>query len=367
MAELRTLGLSGFDRDEEAAFRALFDATAVPGWSLVHEREAGALLIDVDSIYGQMGWLQAQGSGRPVAACTVAMRANADFVLRRPLTAEGLATLLQELETAVPPKHVSGVSRAVGAAPAASSTAVPAQAPQAPPPATEQKAAEPAPASTEAAPPTAPAPPASVETPPTPPPAPIAAPTPVARKKRLHDFLEPGALPGPVRLVGAEPLLAFDPNAFTYAGGQSLKPLVVHCTREIAVGDWQAVTAAEYTALKNEAGGTQPMARLRWLAALCAFDGVLGPGLVGAERFKLTKWPQSEREFPRHFKIATALLKQFCSLDELAATSGASRAEVADFINACHAISMIEAEGQPVAAASDPKSGGGLMNRIRGR
>jgi hypothetical protein len=358
MAELRTLGLSGFDRDEEAAFRSLFESTAVPGWSLVHERDAGALLIDFDSIYGQMGWLQAQSSGRPIAACTVALRAGTDFLLRRPLTSEGLTTLLRELEAAVPPKQVSGTARTVSAAPAA--TAVQAPQPSSPPPAIE------APPSTEAAPPSPTPPPASAETQ-APTPAPVATPAPTARRKRLHDFLEPGALPGPVRLVGAEPLLAFDPNAFTYAGGQALKPLAVHCNRDIAVGDWQAVTAAEYAALKNEAGGTQPMARLRWLAALCAFDGILGPDLVGAERFKLTKWPQSEREFPRHFKIATALLKQFSSLEELAAASGASKAEVADFINACHAIGMVEAEGPALPAASDAKAGGSLMDRIRGR
>jgi hypothetical protein len=362
MAELRTLGLSGFDRDEEAAFRALFDATAVPGWSLVNERDANALLIDFDSMYGQMGWLQAQKSGKPIAACTVALRAGTDFLLRRPLTAEGLTTLLHELEAAVAPRHVSGASRAVGTPPPAPPAPVAAAAaPAVEPPAPTAPPAD-APATP---PPQEPAPSPASASAPAVAPAPAAAPT-VARKKRLLDFLEPGALPGPVRLTGAEPLLAFDPNAFTYAGGQSLKPLAAHCSRDIAVGDWQALTAAEYAAAKEQAGGTQPMARLRWLAGLGAYDGRLGPALVGAERFKLTKWPQSEREFPRHFKIATTLLKQFASVDELAAASGASKAEVADFINACHAIGMIEAEGPPVATEVKA-GGGGLMDRFRSR
>jgi hypothetical protein len=369
MAELRTLGLSGFDRDEEAAFRQVFDAAAVPGWVLVAEQDANALVIDFDSMYGQMGWLKAQGTGKPIAACTVGMRADTDFLLRRPLTVEGLAELLARMESAVRPRHVTGQQPAVGGArPARPAAAADGAAPRprvtGPQPAVPAVAPPPSarPAATVAVPPAAATTPATTASAP-------AATAAAATPKRLLDYLDPARLPGPVRLGDAEPVLALDPHAFTYAGGAALKPLMVHCAREIAPAEWRALSPAEYTALKTGQGGTQPLTRLRWLAALCTWNGALCPELLGATRFKLSKWPQSEREFPKHFKIATTLLKHASTLEELAAASGASRGEVADFINACHAIGMIEAEGLPEAAPApaDPAARGSLMDRLRGR
>ena len=97
MARIRTLGLSGFSRDDETVFRELFQAAAVPGWQIGPEADAAALLIDFDSMYGQMAWLRAQGSGRPIAALTVALRADTDFLLQRPASAVSLRELLQQL------------------------------------------------------------------------------------------------------------------------------------------------------------------------------------------------------------------------------------------------------------------------------
>ena len=58
------------------------------------------------------------------------------------------------------------------------------------------------------------------------------------------------------------------------------------------------------------------------------------PGTSPNAKFKLIKWPQSEREFPKHFRIATVMMKGPASLTEIAEQSGASLAEVTDFVNA---------------------------------
>ncbi len=326
----RTLGLSGFDRDEEALFRTQFEAAAVPGWALAAENDAAVLLIDLDSMYGQMTWLKAQGGARPIVAVT-AGRADADFVLPRPVTADGLRTLLQQLGGGhARPAPVADVQ----ARPVADVRA-------APPKADADGPAMPSPAD-EAAPRATTAP-------------------------RLIDHLTAGTGRGPVRLKNAEPPLLFDSSAGTYVGGSTLKPLAAHCQRPIDAADLEPVDAAEYASQAGQLGGTQPLARLRWLAALHGFDGRLQPELAQAGRFKLSKWLQSEREYPKHFRIATAMLKQPCTIDELAAASGAGADEVVDFINACHAIGLVESDSTAGSPGSADAARGGLMSRLRGR
>ena len=108
---------------------------------------------------------------------------------------------------------------------------------------------------------------------------------------------------------------------------------------------------------------SQPLARLKWLAHLVRSDGELEAGLDAKGRYKLSRWPQSEREFPKHFRIATVMLKQAHTLDEIATQGGASSADVANFINAYNALGYIDREDQS-AAAGDSR-GGGLFGRAK--
>ena len=68
------------------------------------------------------------------------------------------------------------------------------------------------------------------------------------------------------------------------------------------------------------------------------------PGMDGSAKFKLSKWPQIEREFPKHFRIATAMMKGFAPLTEVADASGATLGEVVDFVNAYAAIGFVQQE-----------------------
>ena len=341
----RTMALCGIDRKAEESVQALFQQAARQSgmpWEIVAESQADALLIDIDSMYGQMSWMKAQGGPRPVVALTSSSRASADYILPRDFDAAALAGILTMLA-----ERVEGH----------------ADAPKAPEP------AAPEPAKVAAA-PTPAAPVESKPAPaPEPEPEPEAEPPAPPRAKRLVDFLLSGSIPGPVKLKQSDPALVIDPVSGTYLGGAALKPFLALADRELDGDSWDAVTPHEYEKLKSSQGGAaQPISRLVWIAGMGAHPGELAHDLAGAQRFKLNKYPQAEREFPRHIRIATAMLKQLSTVDELVKASGMEREEVVGYINGCHAIGLVESD-RPAAAVADSAepAKGGLFDRLRGK
>lgn len=362
MASIRKIAVSGFGRAEEAVFRALFEAAnrqVGGGFILCAEAECEALIIDADSIYGQMGLMQAQGSGKLLIALTSGSRVDADHKLDRPLDQASLARLLSALgsgeigsgsasqpkapQTPVPPPRAESPRSAAVAAP--SPTPRPEPKPKAPP----KVAAAMPPAA-------APIAPAAITSRPEPT---------ASRPRSLFEHLQPGVLTRAVKFQrGDAPPLVLEPQARVYLGGSTLKPYAEYLKSPIADEDFKPVSAAELAALEAAEGGRQPIARLLWLAALHAGDGQL-IGFDPSTRFKLGKWPQIEREFPKHFRIATVMMKQAATVDDIAAASGASREEVCDLLNAYLATGFAEPEqGQASAAAETARSG--LMDRLRG-
>ena len=182
----RTMALCGIDRKAEESVQALFQQAARQSgmpWEIVAESQADALLIDIDSMYGQMSWMKAQGGPRPVVALTSSSRASADYILPRDFDAAALAGILTMLA-----ERVEGH----------------ADAPKAPEP------AAPEPAKVAAA-PTPAAPVESKPAPaPEPEPEPEAEPPAPPRAKRLVDFLLSGSIPGPVKLKQSDPALVID-------------------------------------------------------------------------------------------------------------------------------------------------------------
>jgi hypothetical protein len=130
---------------------------------------------------------------------------------------------------------------------------------------------------------------------------------------------------------------------------------------ELAAADASPLDPAEFEAQR---GNAQPYMRLLWLCALAGGDGQLITGFVAGRKFVLTKWPQIEREFPKHFRIATAMMKGPALVQDIADASGASAAEVTDFINAGLVSGAIVAEGQ-AAAGGDPARAAALLARPR--
>lgn len=298
-----TFGIVGADEPLRARICALLDEQPqrLDGrWRLVERTAADLLLVDTESVYGHMDWLRERANGRLVAACASQPDPyRGEFHLPKPVLAADLAALLNQ----------------VGAL-------LSATAPE-----------------EEAPPPDAVAQPESVS-PPSPSPA------------SLLDLLEgPTAVEGRCRLAAeGRPELLLDPTARHWYCDGGLRPLAGWYAQPLPADAVRPLPAHEFGATVANLA-PQPYSRLIWLAHLLRGGGRLDPRLDPAARYKLAAWPPSEREFPKHFRIATAMLRQAATLEEIAGHSSATPADVADFVNAYHAIGYVEISPAPAAEA----------------
>ncbi|HEU4662419.1 MAG TPA: hypothetical protein VFS55_00165 [Dokdonella sp.] len=362
--KLHTVCVVGAPADVSARIHVLLDDQRTrldARWRVGDYVAADLLLIETDSVYGHMDWLKAQGSGRLVAALT-ATPESYDFAVRTPVDAAGLVAMLNRVSAhlAGDPTAAPAPSRPETAAP------VPTAPPSAPVAAAPAKAATPAKPAAQASVPqrTAPQPPAATPAARAPQaPAPHHGYTPVEHGRTLHlaDLLgQNSPFPGRLHLqANGLPDLFIDTHEQTWRSGGNLKAITPWCTRTIGHGEIQVTGEADYT---RQAGAlaAQPVSRLKWLVHLVGNDGQLEGALDPRGHYKLSRWPQSEREFPKHFRIATVMLKQAATVEEIATQSGASAADVANFINAYNAIGYIESE----TPAADAR-GGGLFGRAK--
>ena len=325
-----TLSLIGGNADETALLGRLLASRADAVWQLSDAASADVLCVDVDSVYGHMDWLKAQSSGRPVIALSSSEPHGAEYHLRKPLGSAALFALLDQMTSRLP--AAAPVVRSV--------TTNPAPEPRvnrpAPPP-----AAVPAPAP-------ASAPPVAAVEPSAPKPSP----------QTLLDLLD-APIASRVRLRASDlQLLILDgEERVAYAPDVTLKAMTSWCTRALDGVVVEPLDAAAFAMATRELASL-PYARLAWLAHLVGSDGQLEADLDRTARYKLARWPQSEREFPRHFRIATAMMKAPATLDDIVATSGASAEDVANFINAYRSSGHVEVESTSKNAPADQRRGG---------
>lgn len=361
-----TLGTTGMDSKTEAEVQAAFAiANADMGgrWTLRGDDGADYVIVDMDSLYGPMSWLRLHAAGRKVIGLTSVERTQTDYRLARPVSAGELAALLQQIAGNAPQQHP------VDAAPAHSTPApaptdhlheplahvdvteaAPVEAPAmaAPPPVV----AEPEPMAEQM--PAEPVPEPVVELPP---------------DRPLADWLQRGGLERRVRLQrhGVVAVL-IDPRTRVYHGPATLKPLAPYFEGTLVLEDFDTPDAAAWESEAAALGPAQPLSRLQWLGNLLAGRGTLLPGSDPDGMYRLGKWPQTEREYPKHFRIATSMMKGPATLDEIAAASGVSRDEVADFVNANLATGYAELVlPEPPAPEEPAPKPGGLFGRMRGR
>ncbi len=377
-----TLGLTGMDQATESELRSAFAqaATRVRGWSLLGENDADYVVVDMDSMYGPMSWLRLHAAGKHVIGLTSAPRTQADYRLPRPFDADALAVLLSELGGVVeepappapaPPPPPPAVAVEPPAPPAPTPTPPPpAPAPVPPPAVAAPQIRAPAPPATPAPPPVAVAPPAppapQPQTPPAPPPE-ADEPAPATGRNTLFaQWLRPGALTGRARYQGGQgPALFIDFVRREYFGPTTLKPLAEYFVATVGLRDFEQLDDAGWQAGVAGLGAAQPLQRLQWYGGLLAGEGRMLPGFDPEGRFVLAKWPQTEREYPRHFRIATAMMKGPQTLAEIAAASGVPEADVVDFVNASLVTGFASQAGDTAAAAE--ARAGGLLDRLRGR
>lgn len=348
---------------------------------------ADVVLIDVDSLYGHMDWLKAQSQGRKIICLTASSMGEQDVVIARPISVGGI-------------KHALALSAGDdlglgGVKPASNNTPIPTL-PQHARVTGEQPIVPmtPGPVRSEAAraehmeprrvtgeqPVVTTQRPSAVVAAPTAPPVRITgqqrsvpaapAPSPVNEQTLLRptastlaDYLLGDELDQPAMIARAGlPALVVDPVNDRYYGGLTLKPLLPYCQGRIERTEWKPVPEKDLAALRGGGSGL-PLSRLLWLYTLGTSNGAaLLPGLDNNARFKLLKWPQIEREFPKHFRIATAMMKAPSLLVEVAEFAGAALSEVIDFVNAYTAIGVVCPENQ--SALTDRKT---VLERLRAR
>lgn len=316
-----TLGITGMDRTTEAAVQAAFKAAnAETGqrWALTPSAEADYVVIDLDSLYGPMSLLKLHGAGKKIIGLTSIERSQTEYRLQHPISASDLAVLLSEIatdEAALPPEIAATA---------------------------EPSAHEPEPA---------PEPPAELP-PPEPPP---------AVRKPLLQWLQQG-LAQPRALLQCEglPSLLLDFSTHTWHGSLALKPLAPWFEDGLSEQDFQPIDSAAWDNAAAALGPAQPMARLLWLGGLLSKAPTSG-------RYVMTKWPQTEREFPKHFRIATVMMKGPASVAAIAEASQVPEDEVADCINANLATQHAEhAPDAPAPAPQPAHKHTGLFGRLRG-
>ncbi|MBN8726207.1 MAG: hypothetical protein J0H15_00700 [Xanthomonadales bacterium] len=306
-------------------------------WQPTAQADADVLVIDPDSVYGHMDWLRAQAQGRRVIACTHSPEAHAeDPCLRKPVSGADLARVLnlvgaglgrpsRDSRTAAPPQRATEASPLQAGSPAPAPVRSPLDAQ------TAGAAGKPSPP-----PPTAP---------------------PAAADRGLLDLLDPAVARGKLRLRATGlPELYLDPTAQAWHADAGLKSLSAWCRRSVAASEIEELSDDAFASAVATLPA-HPLARLVWLVHLARGGGTLDPRLDPQGLYRLTRWAQTEREFPRHFRIATVMLKQAATVEDIAAQSGAAAGEVADFINACHATGSVEQE-QPARPPEEGRRGG---------
>jgi len=325
-----TVCFSGFSREDEVQVLSAFDQANMrlpKRWAATNEKEAELIVIDMDTVYGHMTWLKANAAGKITAAVTSADRAEANHILHRPVTLEGLVQLLSQLSNQTP--SVLPIARTTGQQVALTAEMLHArstgeQAAFIPEESTHRTTGQQKAVASEAA--ASPRMTTGTQT---------AMPHLGPRALKLLDFLKPGVLGGPVKIqINDAPLLVIDPASQTYLGSSSLKPYVAYGIATLTEADFIAIDNDEFAQLGKQLGGSQPLSRLAWLAGLVGGNGQLLPAYNPNGLFKLDKWPQTEREFPKHFRIATVMMKGPAKLTDIAEQSGSSLADVTDFVNA---------------------------------
>ena len=373
-----TFGLTGMDPATENALKSAFmeaNSRISGSWQLQPETSAQYVVVDMDSLYGPMSWLRLHAAGKTVIGLTSAPRTQTDHHLAHPFDTDSVARLLEELAVKA------------GHAPAAVEPPSPAGLTPAPQPQDLLPEEQPLPADEEEAPPPEPSaairsrdvplttdprePPSAAVAQVMPPaptiqphaPKPPAAPT---QPQTLIEWLASGRLNGRIRLERDGVPLLIDTGKREYFGPTGLKPLTAHLQAHLSAEDLKTVTESEWNKQTATLGTAQPLLRLVWFGNLLAGAGQLVPGFDPAGRFQMVKWPQTEREFPKHFRIATVMMKGPATLAEIATGSGVPLPDVIDFVNANLATGFADVEHIP-EPEPEPSRSTGLFGRLRGR
>ena len=344
----RRLTLHGASEEDAAQIRNLLrraKSEIRSGWNLYAGDDTDLLIVDVDTVYGHMDWLRMLGQAIPVAALTRHTKfEDHDLILHKPVVMENLSELLQRAAEKTADRPESATIRAVRQPLRTGKT----------PSRTEKPDLETGAKHS---------PPADGGAPESSPSAVTQAP---AQVRSLLEWITQGELDGHSWLqVDDLPGLLLDPGERQFYTSASLGALSPYCVMTISAAQWKRLDSEAATASRATLKA-QPLSRLLWLCHASGSNGRPADGLDINAQHKLGRWPQIEREFPKHFRIATEMMKQPATLTEIAERSGAPLADVINFTNAYNAIGYIET--QPLAAGDvdgNEAERGAIFSRLR--
>ena len=300
--EQHTIALAGMSNEKIDAFRTALKISAAR-WTLVDGVQADLVVVDIDDSDEPLLRLRAEpGPTRRIAVFTDrADPADHELVLKKPLYSNKLKSLLD---------HVDELLAHADTNASAPPQSLPADAPE---------AREAIPAAVD------PSTPACTGTIP---------------GEDIHDHQEERSTVGAhllandvhgpwrVALDGVELLL--DPDTDSYHAAAAIRPL--QALLELPLESIQPLDPEAVEQMR--ATSALPMMRLRWFAALCGMAGPSTAVVDPQSAYRLTRWPQIEREFPQHFRIAKTMLKCAGTPREIAVAAGATIEDVVAFIRA---------------------------------
>ncbi len=320
-----TLTLCGFDEVESARIEALLtqvQSTAGKRWQSGDLSSADLVLVDTDSVWGHMDWLRMQGSEHRLAACSHARPRHDDVLaIQSPVTALAMQTLLAQAESMIQ-------ASATSASTAFTSPLCRASKPFRPLPFAVHRLLKDRNITT-AETPTGDAKPAPV------------ADTTASSNTSLGSLLNRGQLSTAFQITLEGRYLTIDPNTEQFwTDAASLKPLAPLLA--LPVDRCSRPDTEKLETLRKTNG--QRLARLKWFAALIQTPGVLPSGIGVSTILHMDRWPEIEREYPRHFRIATALMKQPGTVKQIAQRAKVDETDIIDFVRAYQAIGFVVQE-----------------------
>ncbi|HKU79071.1 MAG TPA: hypothetical protein VJQ42_04450 [Rhodanobacteraceae bacterium] len=178
---------------------------------------------------------------------------------------------------------------------------------------------------------------------------------PVNAAEALALALVQGTFSSPRKLVGPDGAeLVVDPEKDVYHfEATALKPLAALLQQPASA--WTPIYSEALNAARA-ANPAQPLGRLRWYAGFIATPGILGRKLNRSERYKLTRWPETEREYPKHFRLAKEMVKDYATVDEIVAASGMTYEEVVDYMNGSFADGRLQAAPKAEDGEAAPRT-----------
>ena len=182
----------------------------------------------------------------------------------------------------------------------------------------------------------------------------------------LLAYLGNDLLGGPAQIAWHdEAVLTLDPKNDVFHCEAGLAALEVYCREPPRRSDWRALTSAEIAQVR-QSQVAQPYSRLIWLDALLRSGGKLAGHLDPGGTYRLTRWLEIRRDYPRHSRISTVMMQPL-RLHEIVVASGCDMSDVFDVVNAYDAIGWLEWTPRPPRHGDVASESGlsGIMQKLR--